>query len=81
MRNQLLDGHGVIVNIGDGILDANAYPSTDAFIGFTGVTHKEHALKKAMLITDSFADLLEIVRNTLIVCFFTYQSSDSIISN
>lgn len=64
MRDQLLDGQGVIVNIGDGILDANAYPATDAFIGFTGVTHKEHALKKAMLITDSFADLLEIVRNT-----------------
>ena len=53
-----------MVNIGDGILDANAYPNTDAFIGCTGVTYKPRAMEKAMLIVDSFSDLTEMVRNS-----------------
>lgn len=52
------------MNIGDGILDANAYPCSDAFLAFTGVTQKPAALKKAMLIFDDFHDLVEVLRNT-----------------
>ena len=37
IRRSLPGGTGIVVNIGDGILDANAYPSSDAFIGYTGV--------------------------------------------
>ena len=68
----LLQGKGTIVNIGDGLVDANAYPSTDAYIGYCGVTHKEKALREAMMVVDSFEDLCEIVRNILYVCFFTW---------
>lgn len=64
MRKKETNGSGVVVNIGDGILDANAYPNTDAFIGFTGVTYKPRAMEKAMLIVDSFSDLTEMVRNS-----------------
>ena len=49
------------MNIGDGILDANAYPSSDAFIGYIGVTHKKKAMEKAMLYVDSFDSLIQIL--------------------
>lgn len=71
LRSKFLNGKGIIVNIGDGLVDANASPATDAFIGFCGVTHKEKALKEAMMVVDNFKDLYEIVYNSLSVCFFT----------
>ena len=49
------------MNIGDGLLDANAYPSSDAFIGYVGVTQKKKAMEKAMLYVDSFDSLIHIL--------------------
>ena len=63
LRKELLGDNGIVVNIGDGILDANAYPSTDAFLAYTGVTQKPAAMKKAMLLFDNFNDLLEAMKN------------------
>ena len=58
-----MNGDGIIVNIGDGILDANAFPPSDAFIGYTGVVFKEKAMSKALWIVDDFADLIEAIQN------------------
>ena len=64
VRKSLPGGNGIVVNIGDGILDANAYTSSDAFIGYTGVTRKMKALEKAMMYVSSYQDLLEILTNS-----------------
>ena len=64
IRRSLPGGTGIVVNIGDGILDANAYPSSDAFIGYTGVTHKVKALEKAMMYVSSYQDLLKILTDS-----------------
>ena len=49
------------MNIGDGLLDANAYPASDAFIGYVGVVQKKTALEKAMLYVDSYDSLIQIL--------------------
>ena len=49
------------MNIGDGLLDANAYPASDAFIGYVGVVQKKKALEKAMLYVDSYDSLIQIL--------------------
>ena len=64
IRRSLPGGTGIVVNIGDGILDANAYPSSDAFIGYTGVTHNVKALEKAMMYVSSYQDLLKILTDS-----------------
>lgn len=63
LRQNVLGGEGIVINIGDGILDANAVPFSDAFFAYTGVTRKSAALAKAMLVFDDFSDLTEVLKN------------------
>lgn len=58
------------MNIGDGLLDANAYPSSDAFIGYVGVVQKKKAMEKAMLFVDSFDSLIHILSENECSCLF-----------
>lgn len=61
LRASLPNQNAVVVNIGDGILDAMAYPYSDAFIGYTGVTTKQRAMEQAMLIVDNFSELTQAI--------------------
>lgn len=70
LRSQHSDGNGIVVNIGDGLLDANAYPSSDAFIGYVGVVQKKKAMEKAMLFVDSFDSLIHILSENECSCLF-----------
>ena len=71
LRSQHSDGSGVVVNIGDGLLDANAYPASDAFIGYIGVVQKKKALEKAMLYVDSYDSLIQILLEGEWSCLFS----------
>ena len=64
LRSSLANKDGIVVNIGDGILDMMAYPYSDAFIGYTGVLRKKKAMEKAMLVVDSFAELIHILSSS-----------------
>lgn len=64
LRASLPNQNAVVVNIGDGILDAMAYPYSDAFIGYTGVTTKPRAMEQAMLIVDNFSELTRVISSS-----------------